>query len=158
MNPVAGTGRGLEDFPQISKLLRDNSIPSDPVFTEHKYHAVELTVTAVNKGYRKIIVIGGDGTLHEVVNGLFIQKSVRPDEVLLAAAQICAFFSDGKAGDKIPVDYCERRFVKKPPRAKARGGAYRNAGRKAAKAVRRAFCPRRTGPAPCPRAGGGSRG
>ncbi|HIZ09802.1 MAG TPA: DUF814 domain-containing protein, partial [Candidatus Borkfalkia avicola] len=42
-----------------------------------------------------------------------------PDEVLLAAAQICAFFSDGKAGDKIPVDYCERRFVKKPPRAKA---------------------------------------
>ena len=24
-----------------------------------------------------------------------------------------------KAGDKIPVDYCERRFVKKPPRAKA---------------------------------------
>ena len=25
----------------------------------------------------------------------------------------------GKAGDKIPVDYCERRFVKKPPKAKA---------------------------------------
>ena len=23
----------------------------------------------------------------------------------------------GKAGDKIPVDYCERRFVKKPPKA-----------------------------------------
>ena len=88
MNPVAGTGRGLEDFPQISKLLRDNSIPSDPVFTEHKYHAVELTVTAVNKGYRKIIVIGGDGTLHEVVNGLFIQKSVRPDEVLLAVISV----------------------------------------------------------------------
>ncbi|HIW53281.1 MAG TPA: diacylglycerol kinase family lipid kinase [Candidatus Alistipes excrementipullorum] len=88
VNPVAGTGRGLEDFPQISKLLRDNSIPSDPVFTEHKYHAVELTVTAVNKGYRKIIVIGGDGTLHEVVNGLFIQKSVRPDEVLLAVISV----------------------------------------------------------------------
>ena len=88
MNPVAGTGRGLEDFPQISKLLRDNSIPSDPVFTEHKYHAVELTVTAVNKGYRKIIVIGGDGTLHEVVNGLFIQKAVRPDEVLLAVISV----------------------------------------------------------------------
>lgn len=42
-----------------------------------------------------------------------------PDSVLLAAAQICAYFSDGKAGDKIPVDYCERRFVKKPPKAKA---------------------------------------
>lgn len=42
-----------------------------------------------------------------------------PDGVLLAAAEICAFFSDGKAGDKIPVDCCERRFVKKPPKAKA---------------------------------------
>ena len=42
-----------------------------------------------------------------------------PDGVLLAAAQICAYFSDAKAGDKIPVDYCERRYVKKPPKAKA---------------------------------------
>ena len=42
-----------------------------------------------------------------------------PDEVLLAAAEICACFSDAKQGNKIPVDYCQRRFVKKPPRAKA---------------------------------------
>lgn len=88
VNPVAGMGRGLEDFPQISKLLRDNEIPCDPVFTEHRNHAVELTVTAVNKGYRKIIVIGGDGTLHEVVNGLFIQQQVRPDEVLLSVISV----------------------------------------------------------------------
>ena len=42
-----------------------------------------------------------------------------PDDVLLAAAEICACFSDAKQGNKVPVDYCERRFVKKPPRAKA---------------------------------------
>ena len=42
-----------------------------------------------------------------------------PDGVLLAAAEICAFFSDGQAGNKIPVDWCERRFVKKPPKSKA---------------------------------------
>lgn len=42
-----------------------------------------------------------------------------PDEVLLIAAEICACFSDAKQGNKIPVDYCQRRFVKKPPRAKA---------------------------------------
>jgi diacylglycerol kinase family enzyme len=72
VNPVAGMGHGLVDFPQISKLLRDNDIPADPVFTEHKHHATELTVGAIQKGYRKIIVIGGDGTLNEVVNGLFI--------------------------------------------------------------------------------------
>ncbi len=84
VNPIAGGGKGLESFPQISKLLRDNGIDSEPVFTEHKCHATELTVDAVNRGYRRIIVVGGDGTLHEVVNGLFIQQRVRPDEVSLA--------------------------------------------------------------------------
>ena len=47
VNPVAGGGRGLDAFPQISKLLRDNGIPCEPVFTEHKCHATELTVEAV---------------------------------------------------------------------------------------------------------------
>lgn len=41
-----------------------------------------------------------------------------PDGVLLFAAQVCAKFSDGK-GDKIPVDYCRLKFVKKPPKSKA---------------------------------------
>ena len=42
-----------------------------------------------------------------------------PDEVLGFASEICAYYSDGRNGDKIPVDYCERRFVKKPSKAKA---------------------------------------
>ena len=40
-------------------------------------------------------------------------KSV-PDEVLLAAAEICVNYSDGKAGGKIPVDYTLAKYVKKP--------------------------------------------
>ena len=64
VNPVAGGGRGLDHFPQISKLLRDAHIVCEPVFTEHKFHATELTVSAVKEGYRNIIVVGGDGTLH----------------------------------------------------------------------------------------------
>ena len=88
VNPVAGGGRGLDDFPQISKHLRDAHIRYEPVFTEHKFHATELTVSAVREGYRHIIVVGGDGTLHEAVNGLFIQQEVRPDQVLLAVVAV----------------------------------------------------------------------
>ena len=40
-----------------------------------------------------------------------------PDEVLLFAASVCARYSDGK-GDRVPVDYCEIKFVKKPPKSK----------------------------------------
>ncbi len=88
VNPVAGSGRGLDHFPRISKLLRDAHILCEPVFTEHKFHATELTVSAVRQGYRHIIVVGGDGTLHEVVNGLFIQREVDPREVLLAVVAV----------------------------------------------------------------------
>lgn len=84
VNPVADKGHGLDDFPLISRLLREAGIHAEPLFTEHKFHATELTVTAVKEGFRRIIVVGGVGTLHEVVNGLFIQQEVDPKEVLLA--------------------------------------------------------------------------
>lgn len=45
-------------------------------------------------------------------------KSV-PDGVLLKAAQLCAYYSDARGGSKIPVDYCLRKFVKKPPHSNA---------------------------------------
>ncbi len=88
VNPISGGGKGLTDFPQISHLLRESGINHDPVFTEHRYHATELTVEAVNRGYRRIIIVGGDGTLNEVVNGLFIQKQCEPKEILLAVIAV----------------------------------------------------------------------
>ncbi len=41
------------------------------------------------------------------------------DEIILRAAEICAYYSDGREADKIPVDYCKRKFVKKPSKSKA---------------------------------------
>ena len=77
---------------QNDRLLRE-AAPDDVWLHTQKYHSAHVLIRTEG---RKL-----------------------PDEVLLAAAEICACFSDGKAGDKIPVDYCERRFVKKPPRSRA---------------------------------------
>ena len=41
------------------------------------------------------------------------------DETVLFAAELCAYYSDGRESDKIPVDYCKRKFVKKPNKSKA---------------------------------------
>lgn len=41
------------------------------------------------------------------------------DEVLLFAAELCAYYSDGRDSDKLPIDYCKRKFVKKPSKSKA---------------------------------------
>ena len=88
VNPVAGSGKGLSDWPLISKLLRDHHIVPEYAFTERKYHAIELAVEAINNGFRKIMVVGGDGTIHEVVNGLFIQKAVPTTEVLVGVIAV----------------------------------------------------------------------
>lgn len=83
VNPAAGAGRIGREWQQIEQLLREAGIRAEIAFTQYKYHAVELTVEAVNNGFRNLIVVGGDSTFHEVVNGLFIQKSVKPNEVTI---------------------------------------------------------------------------
>lgn len=42
-----------------------------------------------------------------------------PQEVIVAAAQICAYYSEARDGNKVPVDYTLKKYVKKPPKAKA---------------------------------------
>ncbi|MCD7962816.1 MAG: diacylglycerol kinase family lipid kinase [Rikenellaceae bacterium] len=88
VNPVAGKKKGLLDWPQISKLLRDNKIPFDFAFTEKKFHAIELAVEAINNGYKKIVVVGGDGTIHEVVNGIYIQNKVPQPDITIAVIAV----------------------------------------------------------------------
>lgn len=83
VNPVAGQGKGLDDWPILSKQLREWHIIPDYAFTEYRYHATELLVQALADGYRKIIVVGGDGTIHEVMNGLFIQQIVPLESVVV---------------------------------------------------------------------------
>lgn len=48
------------------------------------------------------------------------------DELIKFGAEICAYFSDGREGDKIPVDYCKRKYVKKPSKSKAGFVTYTN--------------------------------
>ena len=50
---------------------------------------------------------------------IFTRGRAVPDKVIEAAAEICAYYSEAQGGEKIPVDYCVRKQVKKPPAAKA---------------------------------------
>ena len=77
---------------QNDRLLKMAS-PDDIWLHAQKYHSAHV-----------IIAVGG-GTVR--------------DETLLYAAEICAYYSDGRESDKIPVDYCKRKFVKKPNKSKA---------------------------------------
>lgn len=84
VNPNAGRRKGEKDWLQIATLLNEAGISFKNVFTEHPNHAVKLTRKYINAGYRNIIVVGGDGTLNEVVNGIFTQNKYNTTDITLA--------------------------------------------------------------------------
>ena len=50
-------------------------------FTERRGHAIDLTMEGIDAGFRKIITVGGDGTLNEVVNGVFLNSHCPTNEI-----------------------------------------------------------------------------
>ncbi|SNR40397.1 lipid kinase, YegS/Rv2252/BmrU family [Lutibacter agarilyticus] len=70
VNPTSGNGASKKQWPRIYKELKSQQFQFEYVFTEHKNHAIELVKNAIDKGFTKIICVGGDGTLHSVVNGI----------------------------------------------------------------------------------------
>jgi YegS/Rv2252/BmrU family lipid kinase len=88
VNPNAGKGKGKKDWDRISGLLEKAGLRFFMKFTESKGHAMRLVREAVINGSRKIMTIGGDGTLNEVVNGVFIQNACASQEITLASIPV----------------------------------------------------------------------
>ncbi len=83
LNPHAGSGRGQKDKSQILNLLKTNGFSFEPGVSEFSKHAIQLTHQAIVNGYRNLIVAGGDGTLNEVVNGIFSQTICQPEDIVV---------------------------------------------------------------------------
>jgi YegS/Rv2252/BmrU family lipid kinase len=88
VNPNAGRRKAAKDWKQIASLLVKNEIPFKSVFTEHRNHAVKLAKKFIEAGFRKLIVVGGDGTFNETINGVFEQKRFQPTEVVVGIIPI----------------------------------------------------------------------
>ena len=71
VNPAAGGGRsGKLAGPAIARL-REKGLHVDVIASTAPGHAAELAREAYTQGYRRFIAVGGDGTAHELLNGIF---------------------------------------------------------------------------------------
>lgn len=71
VNPVAGHGRSLRIFNRLQAVLdRVASLRSVVWTTQGPGHARELAERAGLEGYERVVAVGGDGTVHEAINGL----------------------------------------------------------------------------------------
>jgi len=83
VNPNAGNGKGRKDWVQISSNLKKHELIWSEYFTDRKGDAINVSQEAIASGYRKILCVGGDGTLNEIVNGAFIQTICPTKDIIL---------------------------------------------------------------------------
>ena len=88
INPWAGSGLGKTDWPAIKNILLQKGFDIKAVFTEHQYHAIDIVKNAVAEGFRNFIAVGGDGTLHEVINGAMFQSEVPAGELTIGCIPV----------------------------------------------------------------------
>ena len=69
-NPVAGNGAAVRAYQLVTDALAERGIPFSSEKSEYAGNATELAKAAVENGAKKIVVLGGDGTIREVACAL----------------------------------------------------------------------------------------
>ncbi|QOD59802.1 diacylglycerol kinase family lipid kinase [Polaribacter haliotis] len=82
-NSTSGNGDFSKQWKEIQQNLKHKNLDYSFAFTQFSKHEVDLVQNAINKGFRNIISVGGDGTLHNVVNGIMLQRYVKTSELTI---------------------------------------------------------------------------
>jgi YegS/Rv2252/BmrU family lipid kinase len=104
VNGAAGGGKAGRDWPVIAGLLIKHEIRFEPFITGRRLHASVIARNKIEEGYSKIIVVGGDGTMNEVINGVFAQRRIHTTEVMLGMISV-GTGNDWARMFNIPNDY-----------------------------------------------------
>jgi len=70
-NPHAGDGRVGRELPALERGLADRGLEYSLRLTDGPGDATRLATDAMDAGVRFLVAVGGDGTIQEVVNGMF---------------------------------------------------------------------------------------
>ncbi len=83
VNPMSARGKMRKRWPEIQAVLQAERFPHEVAFTERRGHGIALARAAVEGGIELVVAVGGDGTLNEVVNGMFVDgKPLNPAAIL----------------------------------------------------------------------------
>jgi len=83
LNPHAGCGKGRRDKAKIISILNHSGLHYQLHVSEYAGHSFMLAKDLALNGATHFIVAGGDGTLNEIVNGIFNGKISHCDQVVI---------------------------------------------------------------------------
>lgn len=81
-NPHSGRGWVRKNPTRLESLLDEAGVDAEVRLTTARGHATQLAAEAIDEGHRFIVACGGDGTIHEVINGLMADGKAPADVVL----------------------------------------------------------------------------
>jgi YegS/Rv2252/BmrU family lipid kinase len=88
VNPTSGNGKAKKLWSKIKSSLENHSFDFEFDFTKSGEHNTYLVQNAVNQGFVNFICVGGDGTIHNTVNGFMTQNRFEPNELSLGVIPI----------------------------------------------------------------------
>ncbi len=74
VNPTAGANRTRKKWPILESHARSVLGNFDVVFTEYHLHAIKIAEESTLAGFDPLVAVGGDGTINEVVNGIYLSR------------------------------------------------------------------------------------
>jgi YegS/Rv2252/BmrU family lipid kinase len=83
-------------------VFKEHGLRFEHVITEAPGHAIELAKAAAKKGYDMVVSVGGDGTIHEIVNGLYASGNINDN--------LLGIVSTGTGSDYIRTTGTPRKF------------------------------------------------
>ena len=104
VNPASGSGKTRGRWKKIKHELIAAGIRFEFGLTQYSGEEASLAASAVTKGFQKIIVVGGDGTMQKVVSGVYSQGKVAPKNILIGVIP-SGTGNDWIRTHKIPSDY-----------------------------------------------------
>jgi len=102
VNPVSGWGTARKQWPALLQSAGPSASAVETFWSEYAGHSEVLAASARRSGYDRVVAVGGDGTLFEVLNGLWWeQRGEMPSVGMVPIGTGCDYIRNFEVGGGI---------------------------------------------------------
>ena len=99
VNPFAGRRKAEKQWPALLRQIGEKAKSVDTFWSEYPGHSESIAASLRRSGYDRVIAVGGDGTLFEVLNGLWWEeRGVMPSVGMIPSGTACDYIKNFETG------------------------------------------------------------